>query len=133
MKHIEVVAAIIVHDGKILCTQRGVNKYEYISEKYEFPGGKLEAGETLVDAVKREIREELIMDISVGDKFLTINHKYPDFELTLHSFICKSADCSFTLTEHIDFKWLTVDELGDLDWAAADIPIVEKLMRGIDE
>lgn len=133
MKHIEVVAAIIVHDDKILCTQRSVNKYEYISKKYEFPGGKVESGESLVDAIRREVREELIMDVSVGDKFLTVNHKYPDFELTMHSFICKSVDRSFTLTEHIDFKWLGVDELGDLDWAAADLPIVDKLMRGVDE
>jgi len=133
MKHIEVVAAIIVHDDKILCTQRSVNKYDYISKKYEFPGGKVEAGESREDAIKREIREELRMNIGVEDEFLTVNHKYPDFELTMHSFICNSVDRSLTLTEHVDFKWLSVDELGDLDWAAADVPIVNKLMSKINE
>lgn len=129
MKHIEVVAAIIIHDNKILCTQRNTNKYDYISKKYEFPGGKVEEGETGADAIKREISEELKMNISVESEYLTVNHKYPDFELTMHSFICNSVDDNLTLTEHIDYKWLETHELGDLDWAAADVPIVDKLMK----
>jgi 8-oxo-dGTP diphosphatase len=129
MKHIEVVAAIIVHDSKILCVQRGESKLDYISKKYEFPGGKMEAGEKREETIKREISEELKMLIDVEEDFLTVTHHYPDFIITMHSFICKCKDVKVTLTEHIDFKWLDKSELFGLDWAAADVPIVQKLMR----
>ena len=128
MKKIEVVAAIIYHENKILCVQRGENKYDYISKKYEFPGGKMEAGESREETVKREILEELHMDIEVQQEFLTVDHQYPDFHLTMHSFKCSTSNESLTLTEHIDFKWLEISEMSDLDWAAADVPIVEKLV-----
>ena len=127
MKTIEVVAAIIIYDNKILCVQRGDNKLNYISKKYEFPGGKIEQGETKEEAIKREIQEELKLDIMVREDFLTINYQYPDFFLIMHSFICKCKNPILTLSEHIDFKWLLKSELEDLDWAAADIPIVKKL------
>lgn len=129
MKHIEVVAAIIINDNKILCVQRNVNKLSYISMKYEFPGGKMEPGETKVETIKREILEELKMNINVHEEFLTVTHEYPDFILTMHSFICSCYDPKVTLTEHIDFKWLDKNNLEGLDWAAADVPIVEKLIR----
>lgn len=129
-KHVEVVAAIILHDNKILCVQRGENKFDYISKKYEFPGGKIEAGETKEQTIIREIHEELHMTISIEEEFLTVEHEYPDFLLTMHSFICSCDDTALQLTEHIDFKWLPVDELGALDWAGADVPIVKKLMKG---
>lgn len=129
MKHIEVVAAIIVFEEKILCVQRGENKLPYISKKYEFPGGKIEANESKEDALRREISEELHMSVEIGASFLTVTHEYPDFVLTMHSFICTVYEPSVTLTEHIDFKWLTKSELPKLDWAAADIPIVEKLLK----
>ncbi len=128
MKKIEVVAAIIYHENKILCVQRGENKYDYISKKYEFPGGKMEAGESKEETVKREILEELYMDIEVQQEFLTVDHHYPDFQLTMHSFKCSTTNESLTLTEHIDFKWLEISEMSGLDWAAADVPIVEKLV-----
>ena len=73
MKHLDVVAAIIIHDGKILCVQRDTNKYDYISKKYEFPGGKIEENEIAEDALKREIKEELLMDVEVQKEFLTVN------------------------------------------------------------
>ena len=129
MKHIEVVAAIIINDNKILCVQRNENKLTYISKKYEFPGGKMEAGETKEETIKREILEELKMLIEVKDEFLTVNHQYPDFILTMHSFICNCINPTLTLTEHINFKWLHKDELANLDWAAADVPIVKKLIN----
>ena len=129
MKHYKVVAAIIVNNNKILCVQRDINKYEYISNKYEFPGGKVELGESTVDALKREIKEELQISISIQEEFLTVHHQYPDFELTMHSFICQTNDNSLTLTEHINYQWLYKHELNSLDWAAADIPIVEELMK----
>ena len=125
--HYEVVAAIIRYKDKILCVQRGQSKYDYISDKYEFPGGKMEAGETKEETIKREVLEELIMIIEVQQEFLTVTHHYPDFSITMHSFICSCEDPNITLTEHIDFKWLLKDELSSLDWAAADVPIVEKL------
>jgi 8-oxo-dGTP diphosphatase len=130
MKHIEVVAAIIVYDNKILCVQRGESKLSYISKKYEFPGGKMELGERKEDTIKREILEELKMEIDVKDEFLTVQHQYPDFMLEMHSFICHCKDNTVTLTEHLDFKWLSISELNSLDWAAADIPIVQKLING---
>jgi len=128
MKHIEVVAAIIKNKDKILCVQRGVNKFDYISKKWEFPGGKLEPLETKEQAIAREIKEELHLDIEVESNFLTVYHEYPDFKITMHSFICKAENDNLTLTEHIDFKWLNSSEIKNLDWAAADIPIVEKLI-----
>lgn len=133
MKHIEVVAAIIVNNGKILCTQRNINKYDYISKKFEFPGGKVEEGETNEEAIIREISEELSMDISIDKKFLSVDHGYPDFHLTMHSFLCSSENCSLSLNEHIDYKWLLKNELDNLDWAAADLPIVDKLISEFHE
>jgi 8-oxo-dGTP diphosphatase len=128
MKHYEVVAAIIFKKDKILCVQRGESKYDYVSKKYEFPGGKIEPGETKQETIKREILEELNMEINVGNEFLTVEHGYPDFKLTMHSFICTAKDYELKLNEHIDFKWLSKNELYSLDWAAADVPIVEKLI-----
>jgi 8-oxo-dGTP diphosphatase len=129
MKNVEVVAAIIVNDHTILCVQRNINKYEYISKKFEFPGGKMEPGETKEETIKREVLEELNMQIEIQKEFLTIKHQYPDFHLTMHSFICHCKEPTVTLTEHIAYKWLQKTELTQLDWAAADIPIVEKLMN----
>ena len=129
MKQIEVVAAVVVFNNKILCVQRNVSKYPYISLKYEFPGGKIEAGETKEAALKREIKEELNMDINIEREFVTIDHEYPDFRLIMHSFICSSKDMNLTLSEHVDLKWLPKDKLNELDWAGADVPIVEKLMN----
>jgi len=128
MKKVEVVAAVIFYNNKILCVQRGDNKYNYIAFKYEFPGGKVESGETNEKAIKREIQEELNLEISIDSKFLTVNHQYPDFTLVMHSFICSCNNPEIVLSEHVDFKWLDKTELKRLDWAAADIPIVDKLI-----
>lgn len=129
MKHVEVVASIIEHQGKTLCVQRNTSKYDYISLKYEFPGGKVEEGETNEAALVREIREELSMEIHDLKHFLTVEHSYPDFKITMHSYKCKVDNSELKLSEHVDFKWRTPNEMDDLDWAAADIPIVEKLKK----
>ena len=128
MKKINVVAAIIEHKNKILCVQRGENKLDYISKKYEFPGGKIEDGEVPEETIVREIKEELHMSITPKELFITVEHQYPDFFITMHTFKCTCDDPTVMLTEHIDFKWLSVQELKGLDWADADIPIMEKLM-----
>ena len=128
-KHYTVSAAIIVENKKILCVQRNKGKYDYISFKYEFPGGKLEDGENEVDALKREISEELSLEIDVAEKFLEVTHEYLDFNLTMHSYLCKANTEQLILKEHIDSKWLYKNELIELDWAAADLPIVSKLIN----
>jgi 8-oxo-dGTP diphosphatase len=131
MKHLDVVAGIICCGEEILCMQRPESKYEYISFKYEFPGGKIEAGETKVDALKRELIEEMEMKVQLEeqDNYLTVNHAYPDFEITMHSYICRVNNKDFIMKEHKDFKWLKREELAQLDWAMADVPIMEKLMK----
>ncbi len=126
MKKIEVVAAVIFCEDQVLCVQRPKNKFPYISEKYEFPGGKIEEGETKEEALHRELLEELNFSTKIKNYFLTVVHQYPDFELIMHSFICEVDSKELTLHEHIDQKWLKINELTALDWAAADIPIVEK-------
>ena len=128
MKKIEVVAAVIFFEDKVLCVQRPKNKLPYISEKFEFPGGKVEDGETKEEALQRELLEELNLSTKIKTLFLTVVHQYPDFELTMHSFMCEVASKELTLREHIDQKWLTINELSALDWAAADVPIVDKLV-----
>ena len=128
MKNVEVVAAVIIYNNRVLCVQRGDNKYDYIAFKYEFPGGKVEVGETKEVALVREIEEELSLKINIESEFLTVNHTYPDFVLIMHSFICSCDNPTLNLTEHVDFKWLDKNELTLLDWAAADIPIVDKLV-----
>ncbi len=128
MKKVEVVAAVILHNNKILCVQRGDNKYDYIAFKWEFPGGKVEDGETNEMALKREILEELNLDIAIDSKLITVDHQYPNFNLIMHSFMCSCNYPELELSEHIDYKWLDKSELKPLDWAAADIPIVDKII-----
>jgi len=129
MKIVDVVAAVIISERRILCVQRAASKYDYISRKWEFPGGKLENGESMKDAVKREIHEELNVNLVECEYFLSVDHEYPDFRINMHSFICHMPPFSLKLNEHIDFRWLYPQELDLLDWAAADLPIVAKLQN----
>ena len=129
MKYIEVVAGIISNDSdQILCTQRDISDYPYISKKFEFPGGKIEDGETHDKALIREIFEEINLNIEVDNLFLKVEHQYPDFHLTMHAYRCTSDSFEITLNEHIDYKWLDIKDLRTLEWAEADIPIVNKLI-----
>ena len=129
MKEFEVVAGIIICGEEILCMQRDKAKYDYISYKFEFPGGKIEEGETPADALSRELNEELEMQVDVNecDFFMEIDHTYPDFRIRMKSFVCQVKEKSFTMKEHIAFKWLKKEDLISLDWAEADKPIVKKL------
>ena len=129
MKHYEVVAAVIEFENKILCMQRDKGKFDYVSYKFEFPGGKVEAGEENHTALERELNEEMDMNVSISedDFLLTVEHTYPDFSISMHTYLCKVDKPDFVMKEHISFEWLTVDELDKLDWAEADKPIVEFL------
>ena len=131
---IEVVAAIVIENRKILCVQRPRSSHPYNSEKFEFPGGKVELNETNHEALAREIQEELNLGIEISRSCLTVEHEYADFAITMHSYICSSSNPSLIeLREHIDHKWLHIDELSGLDWAEADVPIVEKLKTCADQ
>ena len=129
MKTIEVVATVIVRDRKVLCVQRPKNTKEFVSLKWEFPGGKVEVGESREEALVREIREELSVNIEVSEFLMTVEHAYPDFHLTMHVFKCVLPSGEIVLNEHVDMKWLAVEELDQLDWAAADVPVVERLIK----
>ena len=126
---VEVVAAVILQEGKVLCVQRPENTRKYISLKWEFPGGKVEVGESWEEALVREIREELSVDIEVSEFLMTVEHTYPAYYLTMHVFKCVLDHGEITLNEHVALKWLSVDELDQLDWAAADVPVVKSLMQ----
>ena len=125
--HYHVVAAIIENNGEILCMQRGKTKFPYTSFKYEFPGGKVEPGETSEEALEREIHEEMDYTISVGECITTVTHEYPDFSITMEAFLCSAASRTFTMREHHAFLWLPAQQLEQLEWAAADLPIAQLL------
>lgn len=127
MKKIEVVAAIIKHKNEILGVQRPHHKLDYISKKFEFPGGKIETGETREQALNRELKEELKINTKIGEHLITVEHSYPDFELTMHAYMVNVDSKEITLTEHISQLWLIKEDIYSVDWAAADIPIVDKL------
>ena len=127
MKKVHVTAAVIEKENKILCVQRNSNKFDYISYKWEFPGGKVEDNEQLEETIKREIWEELNLQINVKAFLIRVEHEYPDFILTMDTFKCEIVGGELKLNEHVSFKWLERDELSQLDWAAADLPIVENL------
>ena len=131
MKEIVVVAGIILDkDDKILCVQRGESSKTYISKKWEFPGGKIEAGESREEALVRELQEELKITVGSLEYLTTVDHMYPDFRLIMHGYTCRIVDLSSPeLTEHLDSCWLFSNELKELDWAAADIPIVDLLVN----
>ena len=122
MKQIEVVAAII-HDaeGRIFATQRGYGEWK---DWWEFPGGKMEAGETPKEALKREIREELSAEISVDEFLCTVEWDYPAFHLTMHCYLCSLLTEALHLNEHEAARWLSKDELESVEWLPADWQII---------
>lgn len=124
MKTIEVVAAIITRDHEILATQRG---YGPLKGGWEFPGGKIEQGESAEMALKREILEELELQIQVGELFETVEYDYPDFHLTMHCYFCRIESGNLVLTEHEDARWLSNQELTTLDWLPADLGLIARL------
>ena len=124
MKEIKVVAAIIQKENKILATKRGYG--EFIN-MWEFPGGKIESGETKEQALVREIKEELNIEISVDKFAIDIEYQYPNFYLFMSCFMCSIKEGSIELLEHNDGKWITKEELNTLNWLPADIDAVNYL------
>lgn len=126
MKSIEVVAAIIIKNHQVFATQRGYGEWK---DWWEFPGGKIEPGECPREALKREIKEELDAEISVGELLQTIEWDYPTFHLTMHCFICSLESESLHLNEHEASAWLTKDELDSVQWLPADITVLDKISQ----
>lgn len=128
MKSIEVAAAIIKEQNKIFATQRG-----YGDQKggWEFPGGKVEAGETPQEALIREIKEELDTEIEVGELIDTVEYDYPKFHLTMHCFFCSVKQGNLVLKEHEAAKWLTLETLDTVEWLPADKGLIEKIRQAL--
>ena len=124
MKDIEVVAAILHRDGAYFATQRGYGEFEGM---WEFPGGKIEFGETHDVALKREIQEELGVDIIIEKLLCTTEYDYPQFHLKLHCYLCNIVSGEIVLREHKSAQWLTVDTLNSVEWLPADKEVIEKL------
>ena len=131
MKTVRVVAAVIKAMNEndepiIFATQRGYGEFK---DGWEFPGGKIEPGETPQEAIRREIMEELDTEISVGERIDTIEYDYPEFHLSMDCFWCEIVNGDLVLKEHEAAKWLTKDQLGDVDWLPADRTIIDSIAR----
>ena len=125
MKNIHVAAAVILQDHKVFVARR--KDEGELALKWEFPGGKLEEGESGEQAAIREIREELSIGIAVQRHFLRVSHQYTSFFLTMDAYLCTIEEGTIILSEHVNCRWVDASELMELDWAAADIPIAQKL------
>ncbi len=124
MKTVHVVAAIIIHNKKLFATQRGYGEFK---DGWEFPGGKVEPGESPQDALKREIREELATEIEVGPYIDTIEYDYPTFHLSMKCYVCSVISGKLELLEHENAAWLSKETLNSVNWLPADITILDKL------
>lgn len=127
-KHMNVVCAILVNDrNEILCAKR--KNYGELASKWEFPGGKIEIGESPEVALTREIDEELAITLADPYHYHSIYYEYKTFTLNLHAYICNVDSLNYTLNDHEQAKWLSINRLKSLDWADADRPIIDKLIR----
>ena len=126
MKIVRVVAAVIRKEDSIFATQRG---YGAFKDGWEFPGGKIEPGETPQEALIREIREELNTEIQVGDLIETVEYDYPDFHLSMDCFWCQVVEGSLELKEHEAARWLNKENLYSVDWLPADISLIAALKK----
>ena len=124
MKKIEVVAAILNCDGAYFATQRGYGEFEGM---WEFPGGKIEPGESREVALRREIQEELGIDIIIENLLCTTEYDYPSFHLTMHCYLCNIASGEIELREHKSARWLTAETLDSVEWLPADKEVIDKL------
>lgn len=124
MKTIEVVAAVIKKEDKFFITCRGYGEF---IDMWEFPGGKIESGENREEALHREIKEELELDIDKLEYLTTVDYDYSNFHLTMHCYVCEIAGGTLHLNAHNDVKWVTIDELDNERWVPADILVVESI------
>lgn len=124
MKSIQVSAAIIKRGSEIFTTCRGYGDFK---DMWEFPGGKVEPGETREEALIREIKEELELDIKISKYITTIDYDYPNFHLTMHCFLCEVCGGKLHLNAHNATKWISLDEVDKLKWVPADVLVIEKL------
>lgn len=127
-KHIQVAAALIFENGKIFATRRGESSYLYVAHKYEFPGGKIERGESGERAVQRELKEELDMQVKVGGLYASQTFEYPDFIVTLWVYECEMLS-PFVLKEHESCQWISPNDLNENEWAPADAEIIGSIKR----
>ncbi len=127
-KRIQVAAALLFEGGKIFAVKRGDSPYPYVAHKYEFPGGKIERGERGEDTVKRELKEELDLDVTVGGLYACETYEYPDFIITLWVYDCERRS-DFVLKEHENYAWLSPSDLDERQWAPADGEIIANLKR----
>ncbi len=126
MKQIRTVAGVIKNEkGEILCTLRDQGKYDYVSFKWEFPGGKIEEGETNEQTLVRELHEELDIDVKINRFIYQVEHDYPDFHLSMAVFDCELVSKQIKMNVHKGIKWLKPENLMELDWAAADLPVAK--------
>lgn len=133
MKHVNTVAGVIKNEkGEILCTLRDQGKYDYVSFKWEFPGGKIEEGETHEETLIRELREELDIEVQIEDFFYQIEHDYPDFHLSMALYECKLISKEIKMNVHKEIKWLAPKDIMSLDWAEADIPAAKKILQNFN-
>lgn len=130
MKQITTVAGVIKNEnGEILCTLRDKSKYDYVSFKWEFPGGKIEENETHHQTLSRELMEELEIEVEIGDFFYQVEHDYPDFHLSMTLYECKIISSEMKTNVHKGIKWLKPENIMELDWAAADIPVAQEIFK----
>lgn len=128
MKTVQVVAALIINQDKVFATQRGYGEFK---DGWEFPGGKIEPVETPEQALKREIQEELATEIRVEEPLTTVEYDYPILHLSMQCFICKVERGKLTLLEHEAARWLSYDELDNVDWLPADRVVVGELRKAL--
>ena len=127
-KHIQVAVALILENGKIFATRRGESSFPYVAHKYEFPGGKIERGESGERAVQRELKEELDMQVKVGGLYASQTFEYPDFIVTLWVYECEMLS-PFVLKEHESCQWISPNDLNENEWAPADAEIIGSIKR----
>lgn len=124
---VEVSAGIFYDEDIVLCFRKSKAKYDYLSYKYEFPGGKLESGESPKEALVRELDEELSLSVDSLEFLGTVDHSYPDFDVRLHFFLIPYSGIEPTLKEHTAADWIPIDKLDSIDWAEADRLILPEL------
>lgn len=126
MRHFHVACAIIEQEGTVLAAQRSASMT--LPLKWEFPGGKIEEGESPEECLQRELMEELGISVHIDEAISPATHSYPDFTVTLYPFTCRLAGGTLTMHEHNDLKWIGRQRMPELDWAAADLPVIDKYL-----